>query len=173
MQRQHRGAFENLKNIGQSALFFEYRFYRSACVKNTCCMFRAAFLSRMRRCVCMTLKMRQFRSSSERQTIVSQRGEEREAMWTPGRCIRECIVPSFFAVKNKLPTVRAGRAVYFFFTLSLSLCESGRACIWRLKRLYYRRASPTVERITARGSPERLRSACDTLREQHRGAGNK
>lgn len=64
-------------------------------------------------------------------------------------CIRKCIVPSFFTVENKLPAARAGRAhIYFFFALSLSLSlsvslrERPRLYIWRLKRLYYCRATP-------------------------------
>jgi len=101
------------KTVGQSALFFQISIL-SLGLKNKCCTFRAAILFCTRRCICTTLKTRRFRSLSKRQTIEPQKGGEKRRKY--GRwCIRECIVPPIlFTVKNKLPTARTGRAVYFF-----------------------------------------------------------
>jgi len=98
-----------------SRLFFFRISILSLGLKNKCCTFRAAILFRTRRCICTTLKTRRFRSLSKRQTNrATQRGGGRRREYGR-RCIRECIVPPIlFAVKNKLPTARTSRAVYFF-----------------------------------------------------------
>lgn len=164
---------ENLKNIGQ--LFFSsidsivrLEKKKKKEINAACFALRSFFVAR--RCMCMTLKTRRFRSSSERQTIESGAGG---GEGYGRRCIRaECIVPSFFAVKNKLPTARAGRAVYIFFFCSLTFSVRERP---RLKRLYYRRASPRGgKKASRRSHPRReLAPRADRLREQRRGAGNK
>lgn len=136
-----------LEDRRASTFFFsfflhEYRFYCSAWKINAACFTLDHFFS-LRRDICH-LKCVDFDHRSEKQ---EEHRVERRARGNGCWRIRECIVPSFFTVENKLPAARAGRVVYIFLlslslSFSVSLRKRPRLYIWRLKRLYYCRASP-------------------------------